>query len=904
MNSDLFPLYTIAGCNIFDQKSELKVPNIQRGLVWKAQQMELLWDSILREFPIGSMLVLKHENGQFDILDGQQRSNAIITGFNILELLNSAKEEKPKSILWIDLGFSPSEEESESRKYGIRLTNTSHPWGFDNDGGKLNAESRRNALKWAYGLDYPRRKQEWDIRQFVPQKFIGENFIPVPLSFFVNAAQGKHIESQNDVQLFWDEVSRNLDEFSLVAHSWSRDYYSRAKEFVKNNANNNEFVRTFLNLNKYKVVFNYVDNKEDVEVLFNRVNKLGTRMTDEELAYAAIKHYGASLCNCPDISNVIKEKSKGLMQEQTLAQILFRYCFSETKIHSSIDAKTIRKYSEKPESDSIKVELRRCFAPNGYLDELISKSTHILLKSPDVECELPNFLFAEIADKNPNLILLLFRLVEKYSDYIENDYPGFIQALVFYLYCFSTDNRPTSLIFEAISEQNNDFNIERIRNILRDSISREWCFPVISSFSNFKGLQESEFNNSWKLENYSDCRGYDIFSLLFPYKTSQGLFMLKYAQRKYYKEYFGDFEPSSKEYWDEINRPWDHDHIVPQNWICPGEWKNVQSAWINSMGNIADIPFEQNRGKSDDADWSYYEDVIKNEGEDRLLFFDNRTKNIDRDGFKNGLEVVTKEFMQISKERFLKISSEFLSVFKVLQLEMGLSSIQQERKNFILKLKDAYYSDYDIVYKGNGNIEYPINDIEDPYFWQRPWLSLINSDEGTWHNAVSIYCIREDNTFRIERGRRKSMDLNLTSTNNQWWENGTWNGRNVKQILSGEDLPTYVELFLFGDLIYNKTFNTEGFHLGSASYISYDKMIDGIGIHGHLYDYYHTIYALIKNKDENKPLPQDMVEKIKSFGRRTSNHGEFCIQVELYKDTYTKKNCDSFAELMSLLENK
>ena len=34
--------------------SEVKIPAIQRGLVWKPHQVELLWDSILRQFSIGA----------------------------------------------------------------------------------------------------------------------------------------------------------------------------------------------------------------------------------------------------------------------------------------------------------------------------------------------------------------------------------------------------------------------------------------------------------------------------------------------------------------------------------------------------------------------------------------------------------------------------------------------------------------------------------------------------------------------------------------------------------------------------------------------------------------------------------------------------------------------------------
>ena len=122
-SSRLYPLYAIAECDLYDSThaSKLRIPNIQRGLVWKPIQVELLWDSILRGFPIGSMLVLHHEDSFVpdEILDGQQRANAIINGFDIEGLCESAQI-KTKSILWYDLSYSPSEDKDEENN-GIRL---------------------------------------------------------------------------------------------------------------------------------------------------------------------------------------------------------------------------------------------------------------------------------------------------------------------------------------------------------------------------------------------------------------------------------------------------------------------------------------------------------------------------------------------------------------------------------------------------------------------------------------------------------------------------------------------------------------------------------------------------------------------------------------------------------------
>ena len=92
-NSITFSLREIA--NWTDKCSNIKIPALQRGLVWKPRQVELLWDSLLRGFPIGSFLLSETDNNQYYLLDGQQRYNAISLGFNTVS--------NAKSVVWIDL---------------------------------------------------------------------------------------------------------------------------------------------------------------------------------------------------------------------------------------------------------------------------------------------------------------------------------------------------------------------------------------------------------------------------------------------------------------------------------------------------------------------------------------------------------------------------------------------------------------------------------------------------------------------------------------------------------------------------------------------------------------------------------------------------------------------------------
>ena len=42
-----------------DSTNSVELPSLQRGFVWKASQIESLWDSILRGYPIGAFLLSK-----------------------------------------------------------------------------------------------------------------------------------------------------------------------------------------------------------------------------------------------------------------------------------------------------------------------------------------------------------------------------------------------------------------------------------------------------------------------------------------------------------------------------------------------------------------------------------------------------------------------------------------------------------------------------------------------------------------------------------------------------------------------------------------------------------------------------------------------------------------------------
>jgi hypothetical protein len=135
------------------------LPALQRSSVWKPQQTEKLWDSLLRGFPVGSFLFSAyneaaetrygHQNFLLDspvngdethyLLDGQQRATSIALGFYDIWEEKYFDRRKDGPVIWIDLGRAP---EKDEREFVLRLVTRSHPWGYQRTNSEARLETR------------------------------------------------------------------------------------------------------------------------------------------------------------------------------------------------------------------------------------------------------------------------------------------------------------------------------------------------------------------------------------------------------------------------------------------------------------------------------------------------------------------------------------------------------------------------------------------------------------------------------------------------------------------------------------------------------------------------------------------------------------------------------------------
>ena len=739
-----YTLAQIGTCDLKSENSLLTIPNLQRGAVWRPRQVELLWDSILQGLPIGTLTVLsneKRENNAYSgqLIDGQQRVNAIIAGFR-------EPSQEDEIVVWIDADTY----EYSDRVFAVRVTSRAHPWGYRMTGETFSAKERNQSIHDAgYTPGDPRNN--WNILDFGP----ADSCLPIPFSYLLYA-QGKDRQ---------EEVVKKCEILAKTAKGWSDKFLEKVKAMAPGLLDRYfDAIDCLLgrkgNDEKYEVPAIIIDNTKNLELLFERIGKQGTPLTDKELAYALMKHYWGK----EEFSDINAMLCYDLMPEEDFAVGVFRLFASTHGMRADIGSTFIHniKNALDSESERIRNEVLYAYENNGeLLQKLKNRVVNWILTLNDGSKYHP-IILTEIVTTKPYLFVFLMRLA--YIDIVEKRLlvsDGYIQALAFYLHtCLWNETKAIVKVYETVV-QANSVTEKIIGDALRLCISYEWAMPIVDSFEDFPGLQGAAFDKEWKLDAYTQRREYYIFERLFQYGTHASDFMLKLAERKFFNRQYKDYNPSRKDLWIDQSRPWDHDHIVPQNWA--GEdavWSNFCLKWINCVGNIADIPFEINRGKGASDDWSVYERFP-----DELLYYpDNGVLAIDRNLATK--ESQAKILFDFVRKRFCLIADPFLKILQRLHLYDNLNYTQNLRKEVLAMLHHKHPDCHLYYYYRGLDIEFKEDDI---FAWQQPWVSLSKGYGDDERVIAIVIAINLDNSFIVEWGLRKRPDLYIENLKHHTW---------------------------------------------------------------------------------------------------------------------------------------
>ena len=741
-----YNVFDIGQCRLKDDdNSLLSIPKLQRGQVWKPQQIELLWDSLLRNFPIGTLIVLSSDNGQQppkgEIIDGQQRVRAIIAGF---------QHPRPESdcVVWVDINA----DNLQDRKFTIRVTNRAHPWGYELSGGALSADKKRRALEKAE-INPEMPKSEWNILNFSPE---GQNTLPIPLSFFLFADGADRIDS----------ILQRCEDLAALSPVWGKYYLAKVKALEKS-----RFERYLNAIDKlrhnagdtYSIPAIVIDSQEDLDLLFNRIGTQGTNITNKELAYAFMKAYWEE----DSFGEVNAIRSRDIVSEEDFAQIVFRLFSSIKGLHGDITPEFVRGLHNDTNSEkvSIRQEILSAYNNKGEtLDRITSIVDNWLLDCSDGDKKYHIINRSEIASKRPSLYILLLRLALIQLEGRLGLSKDYIQALAFYLHVCIWNEKAISEVYKRVVTTAGVISEVLITNALRDCISYEYCSSPVNSFRTFPALSDKAFAPNWNLDDYKNERGYDLFASLFSYGNFQSSYVLELAEHNYFNKQYSDYNPYRKDLWEDQNRPWDHDHIIPQNWIGENQiWSPFCEKWINSIGNIADIPFGINRGKQDADDWDYYY-----RHKDGLLFHPNDDViHIDKHLAESGFDDQRKEFFDFTRNRFLLIVEPFLQIISRLNIHESLSETQSYRKRLMLEAHKAA-PECKLYYLQNG-IEYEF-DEDDNFAWQQSWITMSKSIGDPERVAALTMALNEDGSFEAQCGLRKHPKMFVEQMSNRgWW---------------------------------------------------------------------------------------------------------------------------------------
>lgn len=252
----------------------LALPSFQRDAVWDERHVELLWDSMLRVFPVGTILLARGRNtetrqlqlSRMDVakatkrlesglvlIDGQQRCIAVAMGFRSWRGGDPCR-------LWVDLAEPTTEKDAAT--FRVVLCSVRYPWGQ----GATEAQKRAaRDLAGRHGVavdaDLPSLGSTWPVRATRP----------VPLAEFIGLVQEHRGHEWRDLlPAALSQTGTQLADKSPYAEA---------------------VVTAVMALQDYRVPAILLGDldPQDLGTAFQRLNRQGVEMSAEDLFFSGLK---------------------------------------------------------------------------------------------------------------------------------------------------------------------------------------------------------------------------------------------------------------------------------------------------------------------------------------------------------------------------------------------------------------------------------------------------------------------------------------------------------------------------------------------------------------------------------------------------------------------------------------
>lgn len=627
--------------------SKITLPSLQRGFVWKPYQIEALWDSILRGYPVGAVL-MSLSNGQRELLDGQQRSTSIALGFynpfdstDFKEFLN-LKENVPS--IWIDL--KPVNQNKYGLQFGIRVLTRSHPWGYQLTDHRqpLSMSDREKALEFFrrgnINKKYTDLKSDeinpWDANYPVPLSFlldsqfddfeIWKSHLIQKIKSSLNQLKTKYC---NENYVNYDDVEEQW--LDLLFHAITKSKNLLIPEILVNK----EIIEEVENFSE--------ENTESFEAtLFIRLNSEGTRISGEELVYSLLK------ANFPELKVLVERIGMKYIAPSRIVNLFSRLTIMANANYDHFQQEiNIATFRKNLLNDQFKTGLKNFIGEDSFseAENLVRRAVSIISSE-----DIPEILSKELIIKAPDLFLVLLIFLRHNESLNESEKKELFRGY-HYLVLFNSDQKKTAQhLFSKL--KNNAFKNWRgsIKELSKEKA--DLLLPLISSsdfettiskyilpkylsskrhFSDFDFIKEIISENREELHflfNTFDSNALDkeeakienLHAAVEHWKgISERIFwnrtFLIYSQREYFINQFGTFMEFDGI--EDTNRPWDWDHIYPNSWVSSKRGVSILVRWVvNTNGNFRALSYNENRSQSNHQSpnrrFSGNDEVMKN----------------------------------------------------------------------------------------------------------------------------------------------------------------------------------------------------------------------------------------------------------------------------------------------------
>lgn len=313
-------------CGGKSKGTQIVLPMLQRGSVWKPNQLIELWDSLLRGFPVGCFMLdpvtkgalvrlpgaiksEKLEENALGLLDGQQRTLAMLVGW-------PRKREEMDRRIWIDFADEPFPEQL----FRYRVTTENHPFGFQpqEPNARLSVSDRQKARRiYEHQFGKLNKGEFPDFRKSRP--YSAKPSLSVDLACLLELYHQhsslddwmQDLEQRLKAIQNWQERKGEGDKWEIVATPQeeidrllsSPELQTRMKSLHTALGRMLALEFPLVKVNSGQVHADDTDENGDpaLAILFKRVGSNATLLTNEDYIYSVIKHH------CPQAHDLVEQ---------------------------------------------------------------------------------------------------------------------------------------------------------------------------------------------------------------------------------------------------------------------------------------------------------------------------------------------------------------------------------------------------------------------------------------------------------------------------------------------------------------------------------------------------------------------------------------------------------------------